>query len=418
MFLCYKYYYVFGSFFDLYVIIKKKMENSVKLRAGFMVKEINKGLKLEILPNGSMVEVLERNMGNARFIWNNLLGMYFNLYLLFNFHGYPLYPNIRNFNAMLKMLKQENAFLYEGESTSQQQVFRDLNKAFTKFFKEGAGYPRFKSKKNPKQSFRIQKNGNNIRITNRRIRLAKLGYVHYRTSTEYKKLLKTNKINNVTIKRENGKYYAIVNITTTVEELEKTGKSIGIDLGLKNLATLSNGQEITNLDLKREDKMIQKYQKKLSRQKYMSKNYQKTLKKYYKWTNRKNNKIQNAYHQLSKYLITQYDIIAMENLNIKGMFKNKKWAPKLQKISLYKLLNMIKYKAEWYGKTFIQVNRYYPSTKTCNTCGYKNKNITLKTRQWTCPICKTKHHRDINAAKNILNESIKQNNLIKKRIKN
>lgn len=393
------------------------MENSVKLRAGFMVKEINKGLKLEILPNGSMVEVLERNMGNARFIWNNLLGMYFNLYLLFNFHGYPLYPNIRNFNAMLKMLKQENAFLYEGESTSQQQVFRDLNKAFTKFFKEGAGYPRFKSKKNPKQSFRIQKNGNNIRITNRRIRLAKLGYVHYRTSTEYKKLLKTSKINNVTIKRENGKYYAIVNITTTVEELEKTGKSIGIDLGLKNLATLSNGQEITNLDLKREDKMIQKYQKKLSRQKYMSKNYQKTLKKYYKWTNRKNNKIQNAYHQLSKYLITQYDIIAMENLNIKGMFKNKKWAPKLQKISPYKLLNMIKYKAEWYGKTFIQVNRFYPSTKTCNTCGYKNKNITLKTRQWTCPICKTKHHRDINAAKNILNESIKQNNLIKKRIK-
>ena len=382
-----------------------------------MVKEINKGLKLEILPNGSMVEVLERNMGNARFIWNNLLGMYFNLYLLFNFHGYPLYPNIRNFNAMLKMLKQENAFLYEGESTSQQQVFRDLNKAFTKFFKEGAGYPRFKSKKNPKQSFRIQKNGNNIRITNRRIRLAKLGYVHYRTSTEYKKLLKTSKINNVTIKRENGKYYAIVNITTTVEELEKTGKSIGIDLGLKNLATLSNGQEITNLDLKREDKMIQKYQKKLSRQKYMSKNYQKTLKKYYKWTNRKNNKIQNAYHQLSKYLITQYDIIAMENLNIKGMFKNKKWTPKLQKISLYKLLNMIKYKAEWYGKTFIQVNRFYPSTKTCNTCGYKNKNITLKTRQWTCPICKTKHHRDINAAKNILNESIKQNNLIKKRIK-
>ena len=390
------------------------MENSVKLRAGFMVKEINKGLKLKILPNGSMVEVLEQNMGNARFIWNNLLGMYFNLYLLFNFHGYPLYPNIRNFNAMLKMLKQENAFLYEGESTSQQQVFRDLNKAFTKFFKEGAGYPRFKSKKNPKQSFRIQKNGNNIRITNRRIRLAKLGYVHYRTSTEYKKLLKTSKINNVTIKRENGKYYAIVNITTTVEELEKTGKSIGIDLGLKNLATLSNGQEITNLDLKREDKMIQKYQKKLSRQKYMSKNYQKTLKKYYKWTNRKNNKIQNAYHQLSKYLITQYDIIAMENLNIKGMFKNKKWAPKLQKISLYKLLNMIKYKAEWYGKTFIQVNRFYPSTKTCNTCGYKNKNITLKTRQWTCPICKTKHHRDINAAKNILNESIKQNNLIKK----
>ena len=330
----------------------------------FMGKVVNKGLKLVIFPDEGMVDVLEQNMGNARFIWNNMLSMYIELYMLFSFHGYPLYPNIGNFNAMLKMLKQENAFLREGESTSQQQVFRDLVNAFNKFFKEGSGYPRFKSKKNPKQSFRIQKNGNNIRITNRRIRLAKLGYVHYRTSPQYKKLLKNSKINNVTVKRENGKYYAIVNITTTVEELEKTNENIGIDLGLKNLATLSNGQEITNLDLKKEETMIKKYQKKLSRQKYMSKNYQKTLKKYYKWQDKKNNKIQNTYHQISKKIVTKYDIIAMENLNIKGMFKNKKWAPKLQKISLHKLVKMLKYKAEWYGKTFIQVLRFYPSTKT------------------------------------------------------
>ena len=104
------------------------------------------------------------------------------------------------------MLKKENSFLYDGESTSQQQVYRDLNKSFNKFFKEGRGFPKFKSKNNTKQSFRIQKNGNNIRITNRRIRLAKLGYVRYHTSSEYKKLLKNSKINNVTVKRENGKY--------------------------------------------------------------------------------------------------------------------------------------------------------------------------------------------------------------------
>lgn len=139
----------------------------------------------------------------------------------------------------------------------------------------------------------------------------------------------------------------------------------------------------------------------------MSKNYQKTLKKYHKWQNRKNNKIQNAYHHLSKYLVENYDLIAMETLNIKGMFQNKKWAPKLQKIDLYKLLNMIKYKSEWYGKTFIQIDRFYPSTKTCNICGYQNNNITLYIREWICPSCGTKHHRDINAAKNILNEAIK-----------
>ena len=363
---------------------------------------VNKGLKLRIFPDDDMAHVLEQNMGNARFIWNNMLSMYVNLYMLFKFHGCPLYPNIRNFNAMLKILKQENVFLREGESTSQQQVFRDLVNAFNKFFKEGSGYPKFKSKKNPKQSFRIQKNGNNIIITNRRIRLAKLGFVHYRTSTQYKKLLKNSKINNITVKRENGKYYAIVNIKSTVKKIEKTGKNIGIDLGLKNLATLSNGQKITNFDLKKEETMIKKYQKKLNRKKYMSKNYKKTLKKYYKWQDKKNNKIKNAYHQISKNIVTKYDIIAIEDLNIKGMFKNKKWAPKLQKISLYKLVNMLKYKSQWYGKTFIQIDRFYPSTKTCNKCGYKNNNINLNIREWTCPLCSTHHQRDINTAINIL----------------
>ena len=372
-----------------------------------MSKVVNMGLKLEILPDDAMIRVLEQNMGNARFIWNNLLNTYNNLYMLFSFHGYPLNPNIGNFNAMLKMLKQEYPFLREGESTSQQQVFRDLNKAFNKFFKEGAGYPRFKSKRNPKQSFRIQKNGNNIKITNRRIRLAKLGYVHYRTSTRYKKLLKTSKINNVTVKRENGKYYAIVNITTTVEELSKTGRDIGIDLGLKSLATLSNGQEIANLDLTREDAMIRKYQKKLSRQKYQGKNYQKTLKKYYKWQNKKINKINNAYHQISKYLVETYDLIAMETLNIQGWFKNKKWAPKLQKISLYKLIRMIKYKSDWYGKEFIQIDRFHPSSKKCCICGYTKHDLTLDIREWTCPICEKPHQRDINAALNILKEAQK-----------
>ena len=122
-----------------------------------MSKVVNKGLKVRILPDEDMIHVLEQNMGNARFIWNNMLSMYNNLYRLFNFHGSPLYPNIRNFNAMLKMLKKENEFLRQGESTSQQQIFRDLVNAFNKFFKEGSGYPKFKSKKNPKQSFRIQK---------------------------------------------------------------------------------------------------------------------------------------------------------------------------------------------------------------------------------------------------------------------
>lgn len=118
-----------------------------------MVNVVNKGLKVEILPDNNMMQVLNQNIGNARFIWNNMLSRYNDLYKLFSSHDCPLNPNIGNLNAILKMLKQEHSFLREGESTSQQQVFRDLNKAFTSFFKGKSAYPKFKSKKNPKQSF-------------------------------------------------------------------------------------------------------------------------------------------------------------------------------------------------------------------------------------------------------------------------
>ena len=373
----------------------------------FMVKVVKKGLVLELLPDDEMAGILEQNIGNARFIWNQLLSQYNRLRKQFQFHGYPLNANIRNFNMMLNMLKVEYPFLREGESTSQQQVFRDQVQAFNMFFKQGHGYPKFKSRRNPKQSFRIQKNGNNIRVTNKRIRLAKLGYVHYHASKEYRQILKNSKINNVTVKRENGKYYAVVNITTNIEELEKTGENIGIDLGFKKLATLSNGEEIEQLDIKKEEEMIKKYQKKLSRKEYMSENYKKTLKTYHKWLNKRNNKIKDRYHKISKKLVQNYDIISMENLNVKGMFQNKKWASKLQRINLYKLVWMIKYKAEWYGKQFIQIDRFYPSSQTCNICGYQYEDLTLEMRKWTCPACGKKHHRDINAAKNILKEGKK-----------
>lgn len=194
-----------------------------------------------------------------------------------------------------------------------------------------------------------------------------------------------------------------------VSKLKHTGEVIGIDLGLKNLATLSNELEIANLDIKREETMIKKYQKKLSRQEYMSNNYKKTLKKYHKWLNKKNNKINNAYHQLSNYLVKTFDIISMETLNIKGWFQNKKWSPKLQKIGLYKLISMIKYKAEWYGRTFIQIDPFYPSTRTCHNCGHIHEYLPPNIREWTCPQCGKHHQRDINAAINIKKRRITNN---------
>ena len=373
-----------------------------------VVKVVNKGLKVRLYPKSDMVNVFNQNIGNARFVWNHLLDEYTKTYYLFIQHGYTkLKCNMTTFNAMLNMLKKEHSFLGLSESSSLQQVYRDLINAFNKFFKEGSGYPRFKRKSNSKQSFRIQ-NNKNIRIHGNQIVLPKIGPVYFRTSRQYKQILNNpdTKINNVTIKRHNGKYYAVFNVETNIEVFEKTFDRIGIDLGLRTLATLSNGLEKANLDVSYEEKMIRKYQKRLSRKKHMSKRYQKTQKTYWKWQDRKNNKIKDAYHKISHGLVQAYDLIFMEDLNIKGMFKNKHWSPKLQRIALYSLLEKIRYKAQWHNKKFIQVDRWFASSKICHHCGYYNKDLEYE-KEWTCPQCKKHHNRDINASKNILNEGIR-----------
>jgi putative transposase len=367
---------------------------------------VNKGIVVKLYPDESMKDKINQNINNARLTWNKLLEEYQETFELFKQQGYTkLQCNQKTFNTMLNMLKTQYPFLYESESSSLQQVYRDLITAFNRFFNNTSAYPRFKSKKNPKQSFRIQ-NNNNIKIQDNTIVLPKLGKVHYRTSTHYKKLLKESKINNVTIKKEHGHFYAVFNIETEVETMDYTYKSVGIDLGMRTLAILSNGLKITNLDTTHEEKMIKKYQKSLSRKKYNSNRYNKTLKKLGKWIQRKNNRIKDAYHKLSNYLVKTYDLICMETLDIREIFKKIDLSAKLQNISWYKLVEMIKYKCEWYDKIFVQISQWYPSSKNCNVCGYYNKDLGDEKR-WVCPHCKTQHDRDINAAKNIEQEGFR-----------
>jgi len=233
-----------------------------------------------------------------------------------------------------------------------------------------------------------------------------LGEVHYRTSPQYKQLLKESKINNVTIKKEHNHYYAVFNIETEKQPMEKTDKAVGIDLGIRTLATLSNGLKITNLDTTHEDKMIKKYYRVLSRKKYNSNRYNKILKTLGKWIQRKTNRINDAYHKLSHYIVKNYDIICMESLDIKELFQNTDLSSRLQSISWKKLVEMIKYKCEWYGKKFIQISKWFPSSKICSQCGYYYKDLGDK-KEWTCPHCQTHHDRDINAAKNIKKEGLR-----------
>ena len=231
------------------------------------MKCVNQGLKVRLYPDEDMMIKINQNIGNSRFTWNKLLEYYQKTYKLFKFHGYSkLKCNMTTFNAMLNMLKKEHDFLYLSESSSLQQVYRDLIHAYNKFFNGESDYPRFKSKKHDKKSFRIQNNGN-IKIKDSIIILPKLGGVCYRTSKKYREKLKKVKINNVTIKIENGKYYAVFNIENEILEFPKTKQFVGIDLGMRTLATLDNGLKIANLDVTYEENMIKKYQKRLSRQK-------------------------------------------------------------------------------------------------------------------------------------------------------
>lgn len=367
---------------------------------------VNLGLKVRLYPDEDMMVRINQNIGNSRFTWNKLLEEYQNTYKMFKFHGYSkLKCNMTTFNTMLKMLKKEHDFLYLSESSSLQQVYRDLINAYNKFFKGEGGYPRFKSKKHDKKLFRIQNNGN-IKIKDNTIILPKLGEVHYRTSKKYHEKLKNVKINNVTIKLENGKYYAVFNIETEIPEFSRKYESVGIDLGMRTLATLDNGLKIANLDVKYEENMIKKYQKRLSRKKHQSKRYKKTLKKYWKWVDRKKNKIQDYYHKITTQIVKNYDIIILEDLNIKGMFQDSNKSQKLQRIAWRKFAEMLKYKAEIYGKTFRQVNRWYPSSKNCSNCGYYYKDLKQEQTEWKCPQCHTTHDRDINAAKNIRKQGL------------
>jgi len=372
---------------------------------------VNKGLRIRIYPNKDMMQKIEQNIGNARFTWNKLLQMYSETYRLFKQYGYTkLRCNMTTFNTMLNMLKVEYSFLGLSESTSLQQVFRDLINAFNKFFNEGAGYPRMKSKRNPKQSFRIQNNKkrNTVHVKGCYLHLPKLGDVKFRTSKEYKELLVDSVINNVNVCKEKGLYFAVVNIETIHTPIKSEKDcAVGIDLGLKNLATLSTGLKIVNLNFEKEDERINFYQQQMSRRTKGSRGYKEAQGKYWKWVNRKKNRKTDAYHRFTHYLITHFNTICMENLNIRGMLQNNKWSPKLQRNGLYQLVEQLKYKCDWNDVCFVQVDRFYPSSQLCNNCGYQHHDLGIGVREWVCPECKTCHDRDINASLNIRDEGLR-----------
>ena len=371
---------------------------------------IQKGIRARLYPTKEQEILINKTIGCCRFVHNQTLENCKQSY-----EQTHHFPSGKERSANLVPLKNEYNFLKEVDSTALQQSVRDLDSALNNFFKNRGhfGFPKFKSKHDTKQSYRTPGGRRNAKVLdNKHIKLPKLG----RVRTKHFDMPEVYKIFNITVERTNtGKYYASICIETEVQPLPKTGKQVGFDLGLIGLLIGSDGTRYSRPKyayaykdkLAKEQRKLSKMRTKLERANLNldeCKNYQKQKHKVAKLHEHIANCAKDFNHKLSRKLIEGYDILAFENLNIEGMKKNHKLTYSISDVRWSQLLNFIKYKCQWYDKKFVQVPRFYASSKICSCCGTVHKDIvnSLSVREWICPDCGVHHDRDVNAAKNIL----------------
>ena len=363
---------------------------------------IYKAFKLRIYPNKEQAILINKTLGCSRLIYNYFLDYKINLY-----------KNTKksiSYNACSKLLtslKVDKPFLKEVDKFSLQNSLKDLQASYNHFFKDGFGYPKFKSKHNIKNSYTTNFTNNNIKFINNKLQLPKIGMLKYKGWKN--KNIGELKIIKATISKNNiNQYFCSVVCEVEVNELPKNTNSIGIDLGVKNFMTLSNKEVIENpRTLFKYENKLKKEQRKLSKKEKGSKNFEKQRLKLAKIHNKIANIRENFLQQVTTKLIRENQIICLEDLAVKKMLVEKHLSKEILNVSFNKTINLLKYKAEWYGRQLIQVGKHYPSSQLCNCCGYTNTKLTLKDREWVCPSCKTKHDRDFNASLNILKEGLR-----------
>lgn len=350
--------------------------------------------KFRIYPNKKQEEKLSIMFGSSRFVWNYFLDLNKKVYLEAKEKDLKKkYLSYYDCCFKLTDLKKENEWLKEANSQSLQQTLKDLDIAYNKFFKKQTGFPNFKTKKN-NQSFRIPQK---VKIQKNKLLVPKF--------TEGIKVVVHRKIKGnvkyATIsKTKTNKYF--VSVTTDFEEIRKrtSDEQIGIDLGIKDFVVTSKGEKY-NLVI-RDEKKLKYLRRQLSKKNKGSKNKNKVRVKlalqYEKIENRK----QDFQHKLSDKLCKENELIAIEDLNIKGMVKNHCLAKSISNQSWYSFITKLEYKSKRYHGRLERTNRFYPSSKTCNSCGYIKQELSLLEREWNCPSCNLKLDRDVNASLNIL----------------
>jgi putative transposase len=357
--------------------------------------------EVRIYPNARQRSLIERTFGCCRWVYNKCLET-----RKASYEKAGKSPTRWQLDKMLPSWKAENPWLSEADSHALQQAVAALCRAYDNFFRRcragGApGYPRFKSKRDTRQSYRT--NWGISVVDTRHMKLPKLGLVKARVSRPVE-----GRIVSATVKRvPSGKYFCVLQVADAPIATMPEGRVpvMGVDAGVKDLAALSTGEKVANPKcLAKSERRLAREQRRLSRKKRGSNRHTKQRRRVARVHERIANQRRDAIHKATTSIVRESQAVAVEDLNVAGMERNRHLAKAVADASMSEMARQLEYKCAWHGRGFVKVDRWYPSSKTCSECGHVLDELPLSIRKWGCPVCGAEHDRDLNAAANIARE--------------